>query len=369
MSNRAYNAQFLTIDFRLLDCPRFNAFMRSPAFPVYLQLRRYVWRSSRVKHALPQVNELFAQGHLVAAVDRRQLAEKAGLAQENYVSKLLADLEAAGLVQRVKTGRESIYVLGRWEDRSVAGDGSFVIEIFFADQIYGPENLAQILVEGNSEDGAGADLYPERRSDLQKNVGQTYAPSVGLEPDLYPERRSDLQKNVGQTYAPSVGQKPDLRSQRRPDLRSQRRSDLLIDKRIEKDDDDHHLFGVQEETPIPSPRPKRGSRPKKITSHQAAVHRVQECLLGWGRKPPEPSAIAAWIKNLCGGNDAAVIECLNALGAQGHLRDKPDAYLFRALANHGRKAVQHEPFNPPDRASNRTREEDVVLVLTDEGCY
>ena len=143
-----YNAQFYRLDLRLLDDREFVELMKAPAFAVYLQLVRYVWRS-RTPHAIERVNRLRSEGQLVAAVEREVIASKLGV-QASYVSRLLKDLEAGGLVRRIRTGRQSVFVLGEWEDRSFAGDGSYIVEIFFLHQRFGADGKPQIVVEEDS---------------------------------------------------------------------------------------------------------------------------------------------------------------------------------------------------------------------------
>lgn len=143
MNSRTYNAQFITLDFRLLDDAGFCAFMRSAAFAVYLQLRRYVWRGTNRRHPLEKVNELLRSGYLASAVPRETLARKLGIRQVTNVSRHLAELERLGVVRKVRTGRLNAYVLGTWEDRSLAGDGSYVIETFYLEQTYGAEPFEQ----------------------------------------------------------------------------------------------------------------------------------------------------------------------------------------------------------------------------------
>ena len=41
------------------------------------------------------------------------------------------------VVHRIRTGRQNVYVLGTWEDRSLAGNGSYVVETFFLEQLFG----------------------------------------------------------------------------------------------------------------------------------------------------------------------------------------------------------------------------------------
>jgi hypothetical protein len=150
MNTPIYNAQFLAIDFRMLDNPEFGAFMKTSAFAVYLQLRRYIWRSRKKRHHLPKVNELYQAGYLVAAVEQSFLAEKLGIRETSHISRHISDLCRMGILRRVSTGRQSIYILGKWEDRSVQQDGSYVIELFLLEQHFGVEYQPQIVPEDGS---------------------------------------------------------------------------------------------------------------------------------------------------------------------------------------------------------------------------
>ena len=176
MHSRTYNSQFLTIDFRLLDLPAFCAFMRSAAFAVYMLLRRYVWRGRSSRHPLAKVNDLFEQGHLVSVVSLDLLAERLQLSHSSYVSRLLRELESLGIVRRFRTGRQNVYIVGAWEDRSRAQDGSYVVEVFFLDQVHGAEAFAPLT----------PNLYKSSRSDLHKSSRS----------DLHKSSRSDLHKST-----------------------------------------------------------------------------------------------------------------------------------------------------------------------------
>ncbi|HTG33302.1 MAG TPA: hypothetical protein VLB76_10255 [Thermoanaerobaculia bacterium] len=151
MNTPVYNAQFLTIDFRMLDNRAFGEFMKTTAFAVYLQIRRYIWRSRTRRHPIAQVNELLEKGNLVATVERSYLAEKLGIKEERHISRHISELCRMGVIQRISTGRQNIYILGNWEDRSVQRDGSYVIELFLLEQHFGVEHRPQIIAtEGHA---------------------------------------------------------------------------------------------------------------------------------------------------------------------------------------------------------------------------
>ena len=149
MTSPVFNAQFLQLDFRVLDHPEFGVFMKTTAFAVYLQLRRYIWRSHK-PHPVSRVSELRREGKLVCAVERSFLARKLGIREEAHISRHITSLSELGAIQVVRTGRQNVYVLGSWEDRSLAQDGSYLIEIFFLDQLFGADRRPQIQVESQS---------------------------------------------------------------------------------------------------------------------------------------------------------------------------------------------------------------------------
>lgn len=151
MNTPIFNAQFLTIDFRLLDNPEFGAFMRTTAFGVYLQMRRYIWRSRDRLHPIAAVNELRGQGKLVCSVERGVLARKLGIVHQEHVSRHITHLVKMGAIHTVRTGRQSVFILGTWEDRSAHADGTYIVELFFLEQLFGVEKRPQISPERGLE--------------------------------------------------------------------------------------------------------------------------------------------------------------------------------------------------------------------------
>ncbi len=171
MSTTAYNSQFLQLDFRLIDDPAFLAFLRSSASAVYLLLVRHIWRGRR-PHRVPLVNDLRRQGHLVASVRRETIASRLALTDQRSVSRLLRRLEKTGLVERRQTGRETVYVLGTWEDKSFARDGSFIDETLFLYRRFGPDG------KGGSKAEVAETATSEVAETATPEVAETATPEV-----------------------------------------------------------------------------------------------------------------------------------------------------------------------------------------------
>ena len=124
-----FNRQFLMLDFALLDDPDFQEFLRRPEFAVYLALRRFVWRGG--PHRLQLQDFYHQERKLVAAVGRQRLAATLGIKTVNRVTDYLKALEELRVIKRLRTGRETIFVLGEWVDISEQQDGSRRKEWFY----------------------------------------------------------------------------------------------------------------------------------------------------------------------------------------------------------------------------------------------
>ena len=107
-----YNSQFLQIDFRLLDDPKFIGFVNRPEFATYLILRRFIWRGG--EHRLGLHDFYHNQRKLVSSISGKRIASMLGLRDVTWVSKHLSYLVDLKVVERIRTGRESIFVLGEW---------------------------------------------------------------------------------------------------------------------------------------------------------------------------------------------------------------------------------------------------------------
>jgi hypothetical protein len=84
------------------------------------------------------------------------------------VSKQLTKLERYGVVKRIRTGRQNIYVLGEWYDYSEAKDGSKRLEWFYLEQKFGVSK---------------SDLAQKAKSELHPHAGQTWPkePNINIE--------------------------------------------------------------------------------------------------------------------------------------------------------------------------------------------
>jgi hypothetical protein len=85
----------------------------------------------------------------------------------NYL-KQLTKLENYGVVKRIRTGRQNIYVLGEWYDYSEGKDGSKRLEWFYLEQKFGVSK---------------SDLAQKAKSELHPHAGQTWSkePNINIE--------------------------------------------------------------------------------------------------------------------------------------------------------------------------------------------
>jgi DNA-binding transcriptional ArsR family regulator len=152
--NSHFNRQFILLDFRLLEDRRFLQFLSSSEFATYLVLRRNVWRSQQPHYM--GLDALYSQQHkLVCSLTREKISEVVGVALDN-ISRHLSSLEGKGIIRRLRTGRQNIYVLGEWLD--VKGDGSYRVEWFYMEGAFGVSK---------------ADPMASVRSDVTETSGQS----------------------------------------------------------------------------------------------------------------------------------------------------------------------------------------------------
>lgn len=222
MNTPTYNAQFLTIDYRMLDHPEFGKFMMTRAFAVYLQLRRYIWRSRTKRHPLAQVNDLLAQGNLVATADRSYLAQKLGVKDESHISRYIGELCKMGIIERISTGRQNIYILGKWEDRSIQRDGSYIIELFLLDRYFGMENRPQIIPgEGNTAMALQEDFSGMSTSDMAINA------TSGMAALATPDMAMSSTSGVSKKDTSGVPEKPPYKYRKKKIEKQQQIASLL----------------------------------------------------------------------------------------------------------------------------------------------
>ena len=132
------NRQFVLLDFELIDDPRFLEFVSSAEFGTYLILRRFIWRGGERKPHFLNLHNLYENDKLlVSSISNEKIASLLHLKDLTRVSKQLTKLEKYGVIKRIRTGRQNIYVLGEWYDYSEAKDGSKRLEWFYVEQKFG----------------------------------------------------------------------------------------------------------------------------------------------------------------------------------------------------------------------------------------
>jgi hypothetical protein len=172
--NSNFNRQFILLDFQLLDDPKFIAFMNTAEFGTHMILRRYIWRGGEAKSHLLGMHELYEQKRLlVSSISREKLAEKLNLKDVTRVSKHLTKLEELGVVRRIRTGRQSIYVLGEWVDYSENKDETKRLEWFYLDQKFGPKQQKEPQ-KGTVPTTQSSDVAQNTTSDVAQNAHQTW---------------------------------------------------------------------------------------------------------------------------------------------------------------------------------------------------
>ena len=158
--NSNFNRQFVLIDFRLIRDRRFLSFLGTSEFATYLVLRCNIWRS--VKPHFMGLDELYEQKRVLAcSLTRDKIAEVTGTAPDN-ISRHLSDLVQKGIVKRVRTGRQNVYVLGEWID--VNGDGSYRVEWFYMEGKFGISK-SDLTVSDRSETTNSSDQTRRSASD------------------------------------------------------------------------------------------------------------------------------------------------------------------------------------------------------------
>jgi hypothetical protein len=162
MGSENFNRQFILLDFTDLDNPDFLSFTRSPEFSTYLIMRRHIWRS-RDPHYMG-LHEYFAKGYLACSLDREKIAEWLNLSLVS-VSNDITALTRRTVIESLRTGRQNIFVLGRW----VEDEGAY-FEHFHLDRLYvrSKENLISGLLDGRNKENFTSDENQTRTSDVKK---------------------------------------------------------------------------------------------------------------------------------------------------------------------------------------------------------
>ena len=172
--NENFNKQFLIFDFKQLDDPNFLEFIGTAEFKTFLILLRYIWRGGN--HRLGLSDFYHKKQKLVAAVGRDFVAQKLGLTDATRVSKHFSKLEALKLIERLRTGRETIFVLGEWIDISEEKDGSAKKEWFFYERVFGKNKavLTSNETQMGSEEETTADVAQNATSDVHNTPHQKW---------------------------------------------------------------------------------------------------------------------------------------------------------------------------------------------------
>jgi hypothetical protein len=163
------NRQFVLLDFELIDDPRFLEFVSSAEFGTYLILRRFIWRGGENKPHFLNLHNLYETDKLlVSSISNEKIASLLHLNDLTRVSKQLTKLEKYGVIKRIRTGRQNIYVLGEWYDYSEGKDGSKRLEWFYLEQKFGVSK---------------SDLAQKAKSELHPHAGQTWPkePDINIE--------------------------------------------------------------------------------------------------------------------------------------------------------------------------------------------
>lgn len=132
-----FNRQFIMIRFKDLDSPSFVRFLLSPAFPTYLFMRRYIWRSDKTHYM--GLDELYTRGLLACSLERAKLAECLGGFNVRKISTDIEIMNELGVVKILRTGRQSVYVLGEWGETNGAR-----YEVFYLDSLCVAEDIPSV---------------------------------------------------------------------------------------------------------------------------------------------------------------------------------------------------------------------------------
>jgi hypothetical protein len=162
MGSENFNRQFILLDFTDLDNPDFLSFTRSPEFSTYLIMRRHIWRSHDLHYM--GLHEYFAKGYLACSLDREKIAAWLNLSLVS-VSNDITALARRTVIESLRTGRQNIFVLGRW----VEDEGAY-FEHFHMDRLYvrSKENLISGLLDGRDKENFTSEEKKTRSSDVKK---------------------------------------------------------------------------------------------------------------------------------------------------------------------------------------------------------
>ncbi len=197
MGSENFNRQFILLDFADLDNPDFLSFTRAPEFSTYLLMRRHIWRSQQPHYM--GLHEYFLKGHLACSLDREKIAEWLRLSLVS-VSNDITALSRRKVIESLRTGRQNIFVLGRW----VEDDGAY-FEHFFLDRLYvrSKESLISGLLESRSKETFTSADNPTHTADVKVSLHSNREENRGMNRERHREKafensniRKDTEKNV-----------------------------------------------------------------------------------------------------------------------------------------------------------------------------
>ena len=195
MGAENFNRQFILLDFADLDNPDFLSFTRSPEFSTYLVMRRHVWRS-RDPHYMG-LHQLYATGFLACSLERDQIAELLSLSLVSISNDIQALVRRQVLESR-RTGRQNIFVLGRWVE-----DAGAYYEHFYLNRLYvrSKENLISELRDGRDKENLTSDDNPTRLAEIKKSLPNNREGNRGENREGDPSniRSASTSKNKGGT--------------------------------------------------------------------------------------------------------------------------------------------------------------------------
>ncbi len=175
MGSENFNRQFILLDFADLDNPDFLSFTRSPEFSTYLVMRRHVWRSTEPHYM--GLHDYYTRGYLTCSLEREKIADLLDLSLVSISNDIQA-LQRRAVIERLRTGRQNIFVLGHWVEAESA-----TYEHFYLDRLYvrskesliselqdarSKESLISELQDARSKESFTSDDNPPRLSEVKK---------------------------------------------------------------------------------------------------------------------------------------------------------------------------------------------------------
>jgi hypothetical protein len=112
------------------------------------------------------LHEYFLQGYLACSLDREKMAEWLRMSVVS-VSNDITSLARRKVIESLRTGRQNIFVLGRW----VEDEGAY-FEHFYLDRLYvrSKENLISGLLEGRNKENFTSDDNPSHPADVKESL-------------------------------------------------------------------------------------------------------------------------------------------------------------------------------------------------------